>query len=119
MKWYATDGAWVSTSVGESCGTVTESDCSGGHSSTFPSHTHLHGVTSDPLCRYRRRAKNKIVRMNWFDDLTQRITAAFLGEAPGRGSSSETADDVRARRRSEAPVIWLLGKTGSGKSAVV
>jgi uncharacterized protein (DUF697 family) len=58
--------------------------------------------------------------MSWFDSLIQSIRANVFGEDPGDGiGSSGAAGDIRSKRQTEAPVIWLLGKTGAGKSAIV
>jgi hypothetical protein len=58
--------------------------------------------------------------MNWFESLTQRISATLLNaNADNAGGSSETAAEIRDKRQRESPVIWLLGRTGAGKSAVV
>src|SRR5258707_5922635 len=35
---------------------------------------------------------------------------------PGSGADPE---DVRKRAQSSAPIVWLLGKTGAGKTAIV
>src|SRR3981189_2789191 len=34
-------------------------------------------------------------------------------------ASGADAEDVRKRAQSIAPVVWLLGKTGAGKTAIV
>lgn len=44
------------------------------------------------------------------------IAEALFGNAPDKTVS---ADDARARAQNVAPVVWLLGKTGAGKTALV
>lgn len=46
----------------------------------------------------------------WWD----RVADALLGDAPG-GSEQALLEDARRA----APVLWLLGKTGAGKTAIV
>lgn len=35
------------------------------------------------------------------------------------GGSGASAEDARKRAQATAPVMWLLGKTGAGKTAIV
>jgi uncharacterized protein (DUF697 family) len=50
------------------------------------------------------------------DRLWKAISEALFAEVGGPGASTE---DARKRAQSIAPVVWLLGKTGAGKTAIV
>jgi uncharacterized protein (DUF697 family) len=52
--------------------------------------------------------------MGFLDRLWKAISDALFG-----GHGSIDADDARARAQAIAPVVWLLGKTGAGKTAIV
>ncbi len=53
--------------------------------------------------------------MGFFDRLWKAISEVLF--ADGQESAGEA--DARARARAIAPVVWLLGKTGAGKTATV
>ncbi|MGA2126860.1 MAG: GTPase domain-containing protein, partial [Xanthobacteraceae bacterium] len=53
--------------------------------------------------------------MGFLDRLWTSISDALFGD--GRGAAD--AADARVRAQAIAPVVWLLGKTGAGKTAVV
>ncbi len=53
--------------------------------------------------------------MGFLDRLWKAISEVQFGDA-GSGADSE---EVRKHARSIAPVVWLLGKTGAGKTAIV
>src|SRR6516162_9815794 len=44
------------------------------------------------------------------------ISDALFGDTRGAG---DDAQDARTRAQAIAPVVWLLGKTGAGKTAIV
>jgi uncharacterized protein (DUF697 family) len=55
--------------------------------------------------------------MSFLDRLWVRIRESVLGDS---GAAAETAAAfVRQRALATAPVVWLVGKTGSGKSSIV
>ena len=54
--------------------------------------------------------------MGFLDRLWKAISEVEFGDMPGSGADAE---DVRKRAQSIAPVVWLLGKTGAGKTALV
>lgn len=54
--------------------------------------------------------------MGLLDRLWKAISEALFAEVGGPGASTE---DARKRAQSIAPVVWLLGKTGAGKTAIV
>jgi uncharacterized protein (DUF697 family) len=51
-----------------------------------------------------------------FDRLWGAISEGLFGDAGGTAVSEEGA---RSRAQATAPVVWLLGKTGAGKTAIV
>lgn len=53
------------------------------------------------------------MRIPWLDQLRQ------LGVRPGAKADDETADNIRRASLSVAPVVWLLGNTGSGKTSII
>jgi len=60
--------------------------------------------------------------MGWFDDLLSpfdRMRVAISDALFGSASVGEPTTEARQAAQNEAPVIWLVGKTGSGKSAIV
>ena len=54
--------------------------------------------------------------MSMLDRLWQRIGNALFDDSHDSAASEEEA---RLRAQSTAPVVWLLGKTGAGKTAIV
>src|ERR1700690_2032905 len=54
--------------------------------------------------------------MGLLDRLWKAISEVLFGETDGSGASTE---DARQRAQAIAPVVWLLGKTGAGKTAIV
>ena len=54
--------------------------------------------------------------MGFLDRLWKAIGEVQSGGMPGPGAGPE---DARKRAQSIAPVVWLLGKTGAGKTAIV
>jgi uncharacterized protein (DUF697 family) len=50
------------------------------------------------------------------DRLWKPISDILFGDAPASGASME---DARKRAQIAAPVVWLLGKTGAGKTAII
>jgi uncharacterized protein (DUF697 family) len=50
------------------------------------------------------------------DRLWKAVSEVQFGKMPASGT---TADDLRKRGQGIAPVVWLLGKTGAGKTAIV
>src|ERR1700690_2189933 len=54
--------------------------------------------------------------MGLLDRLWKAISEVLFGETDGSGASTE---DARKRAQAIAPVVWLLGKTGAGKTAIV
>jgi len=50
------------------------------------------------------------------DRFWKAISEVQFGNMPGSGADPE---DARKRAQSIAPVVWLLGKTGAGKTAIV
>jgi predicted GTPase len=52
----------------------------------------------------------------FLDRLWKAISEVQFGDRPGLGADPE---DVRKRAQAIAPVVWLLGKTGAGKTAIV
>jgi uncharacterized protein (DUF697 family) len=54
--------------------------------------------------------------VGFLDRIWKAISDVQFGDGPG---SEIDAKEVRARARSIAPVVWLLGKTGAGKTAIV
>ena len=54
--------------------------------------------------------------MGFLDRLWTAISEVQFGDMPGSSAQSE---EVRKRAQSIAPVVWLLGKTGAGKTAIV
>jgi uncharacterized protein (DUF697 family) len=57
--------------------------------------------------------------VGFLDRLWKAISEVEFGDMPGSGADAADAEDVRKRARSIAPVVWLLGKTGAGKTAIV
>jgi uncharacterized protein (DUF697 family) len=51
-----------------------------------------------------------------FDRFWSAISESLFGDA---GLSAAREEDTRRRARAIAPVVWLLGKTGAGKTAIV
>jgi uncharacterized protein (DUF697 family) len=54
--------------------------------------------------------------VGFLDRLWNAIGEVQFGDMPGSGADP---DDARKRAQSIAPVVWLLGKTGAGKTAIV
>jgi uncharacterized protein (DUF697 family) len=54
--------------------------------------------------------------MGLLDRLWTAISEVLFGDIGGSGASTE---DARRRAQAIAPVVWLLGKTGAGKTAIV
>ena len=54
--------------------------------------------------------------MGLLDRLWKAINEVLFGDI---GGSSASAEDTRKRAQAIAPVVWLLGKTGAGKTAIV
>ena len=54
--------------------------------------------------------------MGLLDRLWKAISEVLFGDIGGSGASTE---DARKRAQAIAPVVWLLGKTGAGKTAIV
>src|ERR1700687_410895 len=54
--------------------------------------------------------------MGLLDRLWKAISEVLFGETDGSGASTH---DARKRAQTIAPVVWLLGKTGAGKTAIV
>ena len=54
--------------------------------------------------------------MELLDRLWKAISEVLFGDIGGSGASTE---DARKRAQAIAPVVWLLGKTGAGKTAIV
>ena len=54
--------------------------------------------------------------MGFLDRLWKAISEVQFGDMPGSGAVTE---DARKRAQAIAPVVWLLGKTGAGKTAIV
>jgi uncharacterized protein (DUF697 family) len=50
------------------------------------------------------------------DRLWKAVSEIQFGDVPGSGADPE---EVRKHAQSIAPVVWLLGKTGAGKTAIV
>jgi len=55
--------------------------------------------------------------VGFLDRLWNAISEVEFGDMPGSGGADP--EDVRKRAQSIAPVVWLLGKTGAGKTAIV
>ena len=53
--------------------------------------------------------------MGFLDRLWPAISEALFADVGGSGAST----DARKRAQAIAPVVWLLGKTGAGKTAIV
>lgn len=56
-----------------------------------------------------------------FDWLWEKLTRAFwtpIGEAASSGDE-RTQEEIRLRAAATAPVIWLIGKAGAGKSSII
>ena len=54
--------------------------------------------------------------MELLERLWKAISEILFGDIGGSGASTE---DARKRAQAIAPVVWLLGKTGAGKTAIV
>ena len=54
--------------------------------------------------------------MGFLDRLWKAISEVQFGDMAGSGADPE---DARKRAQAIAPVVWLLGKTGAGKTAIV
>jgi uncharacterized protein (DUF697 family) len=54
--------------------------------------------------------------VGFLDRLWKAISEVQFGDVPGSGVDPE---DARKLAQSNAPVVWLLGKTGAGKTAIV
>jgi uncharacterized protein (DUF697 family) len=54
--------------------------------------------------------------VGFLDRLWKAISEVEFGDMPASGAD---LDEVRKRAQSIAPVVWLLGKTGAGKTAIV
>lgn len=54
--------------------------------------------------------------MTWFNDLTKSLIDAVLGE---NEDSKESAQKLQREAQKSAPIFWLVGKTGAGKSSIV
>src|ERR1700693_293756 len=54
--------------------------------------------------------------VGFLDRLWKAISEVQFGDMPGSGAVTE---DARKRAQAIAPVVWLLGKTGAGKTAIV
>jgi uncharacterized protein (DUF697 family) len=54
--------------------------------------------------------------VGFLDRLWKAISEVQFGDMPGSGADPE---DARKRAQAVAPVVWLLGKTGAGKTAIV
>jgi hypothetical protein len=63
-----------------------------------------------------QRGRRSRADLGFLDRLWKAISEVQLGDLPGSG-----ADPEGARKRAQAivPVLWLLGKTGTGKTAIV
>src|ERR1700687_4967755 len=53
--------------------------------------------------------------MGFPDRLWKAISDVLFGDGQGPGDE----EHARARARASAPFVWLLGKTGAGKTAIV
>jgi uncharacterized protein (DUF697 family) len=54
--------------------------------------------------------------VGFLDRLWKAVSEVQFGDVPGSGADPE---EVRKHAQSIAPVVWLLGKTGAGKTAIV
>jgi flagellar biosynthesis GTPase FlhF len=54
--------------------------------------------------------------MELLEQLWKAISEVLFGDTGGSGAGTE---DARKRAQAIAPVVWLLGKTGAGKTAIV
>jgi uncharacterized protein (DUF697 family) len=54
--------------------------------------------------------------MGLLDRLWKAISEALFADISGSGAGAE---DARERAQAIAPVVWLLGKTGAGKTAII
>jgi uncharacterized protein (DUF697 family) len=54
--------------------------------------------------------------VGFLDQLWKAISEVQFGNAPG---SSAYPEEARELAQSSAPIVWLLGKTGAGKTAIV
>jgi uncharacterized protein (DUF697 family) len=54
--------------------------------------------------------------VGFLDRLWKAISEVLFGDIDGSGAVTE---DARKRAQAIAPVVWLLGKTGAGKTAIV
>src|SRR5262245_40300176 len=54
--------------------------------------------------------------VGFLDRLWKAVSDVQFGDMPGPDADPE---EVRKRAQSIAPVVWLLGKTGAGKTAIV
>jgi uncharacterized protein (DUF697 family) len=54
--------------------------------------------------------------VGFLDRLWKAVSEVQFGDMPGTGADPE---EVRKHAQSVAPVVWLLGKTGAGKTAIV
>jgi hypothetical protein len=68
------------------------------------------------LSGYRVGIAGRCRHVKIFDRLWGAISERLFGDAPGPAVSEEGA---RSRAQASAPVVWLLGKTGAGKTAIV
>jgi uncharacterized protein (DUF697 family) len=58
--------------------------------------------------------------MDWLDGVLNSVKQAVVGSDADSGpGQAAKAAELGQKTRSEAPVIWLIGKTGAGKSAIV
>ena len=54
--------------------------------------------------------------MELLEQLWKAISEVLFGDTGGSGAGTE---DAHKRAQAIAPVVWLLGKTGAGKTAIV
>src|SRR5438270_6971213 len=75
-----------------------------------------YSATTFPLGHFRVGIEGRCRRVKILDRLWDAISEGLFGDSAPPGVSEEGA---RQRAQATAPVVWLLGKTGAGKTAIV
>src|SRR3981081_3236916 len=75
-----------------------------------------YSATTFPLGHFRVGIEGRCRRVKILDRLWGAISDGLFGDS---GPSAASEEGARQRAQATAPGVWLLGKTGAGKTAIV
>src|SRR4051812_49494677 len=75
-----------------------------------------HYVSIGPFGAISGLVEGRCRRVKILDRLWGSISEGLFGDS---GPPAVSEEDARQRAQATAPVVWLLGKTGAGKTAIV